>query len=107
MILICYLLHQGIPRLIQIKNSDRKKLKLERLASLNAFFADTSESDLLNRFEKLVKLINLKKHIFFNGIHMFREEKEKEQQRENYQNMQTQDNTEKAQLDAKEVDKAI
>lgn len=38
---------------------------------------------------------------------MFREEKEKEQQRENYQNMQTQDNVEEAQLDAKEVDKAI
>lgn len=79
------------------------------MASLNAFFADTSEPDLLYKLEKLVKLINFKKTHFLNGIHMFREEKEKEkeQQRENYQNMQTKDNIEEAQLDVKEVDKAI
>lgn len=78
MILICYLLHlKGIPRLIQIKNSDRKKLKLERLASLNAFFADTSEPDLLYRFEKLVKLINLKKHIFLMGFICLEKKKKK------------------------------
>ncbi|XP_060845436.1 uncharacterized protein LOC132925021 [Rhopalosiphum padi] len=67
----------GVSGLILIKNSNRKKLKLQRLASLNAFFADTSEPDLLYRLE--------------------REQLEKEQKQENYQNVE--DNTEEAQLD--------
>ncbi|XP_025198433.1 uncharacterized protein LOC112596827 isoform X1 [Melanaphis sacchari] len=46
------------PSLIKIKNSSRKKLKLERLASLNAFIADTSEPDLLYKLERLVKFVN-------------------------------------------------
>ncbi|XP_025198434.1 uncharacterized protein LOC112596827 isoform X2 [Melanaphis sacchari] len=74
------------PSLIKIKNSSRKKLKLERLASLNAFIADTSEPDLLYKLE--------------------REQIEKEQQ-ENHQNVQVQDNTEEAQIDAATFNKLI
>ncbi|XP_026820486.1 uncharacterized protein LOC113559097 [Rhopalosiphum maidis] len=66
-----------VPGLILIKNSSRKKLKLQRLASLNAFFADTSEPELSYRLE--------------------REQLEKEQKQESCQNVE--DNTEESQLD--------
>ncbi|XP_060859645.1 uncharacterized protein LOC132936877 isoform X3 [Metopolophium dirhodum] len=70
---------EGVTRVIQMENSNRKKLKLlQRLSSLNAFFADTSEP------------VSLFKHE--------REQIEKEQQ-QNYQNLHAQGDTEQAQSD--------
>ncbi|XP_003245387.1 28 kDa heat- and acid-stable phosphoprotein-like isoform X2 [Acyrthosiphon pisum] len=71
---------EGVTHVIQMENSNRKKLKLlQRLSSLNAFFADTSEP------------VSLFKHE--------REQIEKDQQQQNYQNLHTQGDTEQAQSD--------
>ncbi|KAL4134814.1 hypothetical protein QTP88_006523 [Uroleucon formosanum] len=78
-----------VTRVIQIENPNRKKLKLlQRLSSLNAFFADTSEP------------VSLFKHE--------REQIEKEQH-QNYQNLHVQGDTEQARSDlaTNVADKAI
>ncbi|XP_015370206.1 PREDICTED: uncharacterized protein LOC107166164 [Diuraphis noxia] len=79
----------GVTGVIRIKDPKRKKLKLlQRLSSLNAFFADTSEPVSLFSHE--------------------RKQIEKEQQ-QNYKNLHVQDITEQAQSDLaiKVADEAI
>ncbi|CAI6356891.1 unnamed protein product [Macrosiphum euphorbiae] len=81
---------EGVTRVIQMENPNRKKLKLlQRLSSLNAFFADTSEP------------VSLFKHE--------REQIEKDQQQQNYQNLHAQGDTGQAQSDlaTNVADKAI
>jgi len=72
---------------------------LQRLSSLNAFFADTSEPVSLFSHERLVKFVKYFFKYFLNIVNnIFREQIEKEQQK-NYKNLHVQGNTEQAPSD--------
>lgn len=71
---------------------------MQRLSSLNAFFADTSEPVSLFSHERLVKFVKFFFKFFKYIFNIFREQIEKEKQ-QNYTNLHIQGNREQAPSD--------